>query len=332
MRRVLLLLVGLVTAVVFAAAQMGCEGGGDGDDDVTAADGEVKENAGEDGGGGEDCVPDCEGLECGDDGCGGSCGKCYTLEGAPDESLCLPSGLCTECGCGEKLCGLDPCGSTCGTCPGFYMCTEVGTCELDAASCTDKGFIMDSVSAKLKPADDGFSLFFRATHVHGELTKTLLLKVDTRGDMGGPSGPGEYTVHFKDFETGGLWLYATQQKGTDEEVLFAGGSGQIVIESLSAEGGLFKASLDGVVLQEAKVMDGSVVPLPGGQLWCLDGLTLEAQLAVTPSVCDEGQVGPKLGNTIANFQLRSCATGEMVDLYEFCGTVEALWIIATAGW
>ena len=43
------------------------------------------------------CVPQCDGKECGDDGCGGDCGDC-SLDGA-----CSPGGLCLDSCAG--LCG-----------------------------------------------------------------------------------------------------------------------------------------------------------------------------------------------------------------------------------
>ena len=60
------------------------------------------------------CAPSCAGSECGDDGCGGTCGTCP--EAAPD---CV-EGTCTvrcEPDCEDKECGDDGCGSTCGDCP-----------------------------------------------------------------------------------------------------------------------------------------------------------------------------------------------------------------------
>ena len=39
------------------------------------------------------CPPQCSGRECGADQCGGSCGNCFSLEGAVDNSLCMESGL-----------------------------------------------------------------------------------------------------------------------------------------------------------------------------------------------------------------------------------------------
>ena len=71
---------------------------------------------------GEAQLPDCQGKECGPDGCGGSCGDCA---GARNECL---DGLCT-CSpeCAGKKCGSDGCGGSCGTCPGNEECSG-GSC------------------------------------------------------------------------------------------------------------------------------------------------------------------------------------------------------------
>ncbi|MFH1532399.1 MAG: CotH kinase family protein [Pseudomonadota bacterium] len=75
------------------------------------------------------CVPDCEAKECGDDGCGGSCGVCINpcdpcgVEGGPweDPNLCMePEGVCaTVCCplcCDDLECVDDQCGGICGVC------------------------------------------------------------------------------------------------------------------------------------------------------------------------------------------------------------------------
>ena len=52
------------------------------------------------------CVPDCLGKQCGDDGCGGSCGECPTGQACQDDGTCL--GCTPECA--GKACGDDGCG------------------------------------------------------------------------------------------------------------------------------------------------------------------------------------------------------------------------------
>jgi hypothetical protein len=58
------------------------------------------------------CAPSCDGKNCGDDGCGGSCGSCNTISTCQD-------GVCTrKCqpACLQKECGDDGCGGSCGSC------------------------------------------------------------------------------------------------------------------------------------------------------------------------------------------------------------------------
>ncbi|MEC9072814.1 MAG: IPT/TIG domain-containing protein, partial [Myxococcota bacterium] len=84
-----------------------------------------------------DCTASCAGKECGDDGCGGSCGGC-------DIGLVCSGGQCVDGGCtpacASKECGDDGCGGVCGTCPqAAPVCGSSGLCEADCApSCEDK--------------------------------------------------------------------------------------------------------------------------------------------------------------------------------------------------
>ncbi|HOX46469.1 MAG TPA: lamin tail domain-containing protein [Myxococcota bacterium] len=71
------------------------------------------------------CTPDCTGRECGDDGCGGSCGSCVAPEVCDASGQCVPGGaglpgdLCTDdTQCAGGLCLMVTatdgyCGSTC---------------------------------------------------------------------------------------------------------------------------------------------------------------------------------------------------------------------------
>ena len=53
------------------------------------------------------CAPACEGKDCGDDGCGGSCGACAEGE-ACEEGACVTSGDCTPTTPPDEVCdGLD---------------------------------------------------------------------------------------------------------------------------------------------------------------------------------------------------------------------------------
>ena len=86
------------------------------------------------------CVPQCEDKDCGDDGCGGSCGACTEF---PNSYCGNTKCLCTI-DCFEKECGDDRCGGSCGTCPQGLYCSEDQTecvCqpECQGKDCGDDG-------------------------------------------------------------------------------------------------------------------------------------------------------------------------------------------------
>ena len=78
-----------------------------------------------------ECLPNCDGKTCGDDGCGRTC-KC---QNAGD--VCNPETKICECvpNCGGKVCGSDGCGGKCGEGCGYdQMCNADQTgCD----TCTD---------------------------------------------------------------------------------------------------------------------------------------------------------------------------------------------------
>ncbi len=74
------------------------------------------------------CLPQCDGQQCGDDGCGGSCGTCFTSGGGLAPELCLEDGTCCIQQCEGMLCGGDGCGGSCGKCAEFSECIE-GACH-----------------------------------------------------------------------------------------------------------------------------------------------------------------------------------------------------------
>lgn len=74
----------------------------------------------------EQCIPMCEGRECGSDGCGGVCGYCpygYLCKGGICVEYCVPD-------CTGKICGEDGCGGLCGECKENEFCAEDFTCVL----------------------------------------------------------------------------------------------------------------------------------------------------------------------------------------------------------
>ncbi len=95
------------------------------------------------------CTPDCTGKECGDDGCGGSCGVCGAGTKCVDGTCeCVPD-------CAGKACGDDGCGWSCGVCGAGTECNEQGLCVLVGCQpqCSEKECGDDSCGGTCWPGE-----------------------------------------------------------------------------------------------------------------------------------------------------------------------------------
>lgn len=80
--------------------------------------------------GGVCCAPDCNIKDCGDDGCGGSCGSC------PDAAPTCEQGKCVcQPDCLGKECGTDGCVGDCGQCSGEVEKCSAGKCMCKGPTC-----------------------------------------------------------------------------------------------------------------------------------------------------------------------------------------------------
>lgn len=77
------------------------------------------------------CVSECEDRECGDDGCGGSCGTC---KGCGYE---CQWGTCEFSACDDLECGDDGCGGSCGQCTQWPRSACTGGLCTCSPSCTE---------------------------------------------------------------------------------------------------------------------------------------------------------------------------------------------------
>ncbi|HIA01631.1 MAG TPA: hypothetical protein EYN06_06015 [Myxococcales bacterium] len=115
-----------VVALLFSALLMSCaaSGGGGGSTDSSDLGAPPDITQGDEG----ECTPDCDGKECGDDGCGNSCGECLG-----NGSVCTNGQCVVECvpDCGAKDCGDDGCSGSCGNCATGDNC-NAGVCETPA--------------------------------------------------------------------------------------------------------------------------------------------------------------------------------------------------------
>jgi agmatine/peptidylarginine deiminase len=79
------------------------------------------------------CTPNCSGKMCGDDGCGGTCGTCEAALSCVN-SQCIPAACNPKCD--GKVCGDDSCGGSCGDCSSGKVCDKFGQCVDDQSQCT----------------------------------------------------------------------------------------------------------------------------------------------------------------------------------------------------
>ncbi len=81
------------------------------------------------------CVPDCDGRDCGPDGCGDVCGVCTPeLECDEDLGQCFDPVVC-EPDCDDRECGSDGCGGDCGACGDDEICVDGQCVGEGGASC-----------------------------------------------------------------------------------------------------------------------------------------------------------------------------------------------------
>lgn len=81
------------------------------------------------------CVVQCQGKQCGDDSCGGECGKCNQSA----LSVCVDGAwICAvsdPTNCAGKQCGPDSVGGQCGQCPGGWTC-DGELCQPTGGGCS----------------------------------------------------------------------------------------------------------------------------------------------------------------------------------------------------
>lgn len=126
------------------------------------------------------CAPQCTGKQCGDNGCGGTCGTC------PGGAACSANGQCAcTPRCSGKVCGDDGCGGTCGMCPGTQACTPAGQCC--TPNCTGKACGVDGCGGLCGRCANAQACIMGACGTDNGLACVQRPDTcDTDGDCGGP--------------------------------------------------------------------------------------------------------------------------------------------------
>jgi hypothetical protein len=112
------------------------------------------------------CAPNCAGLACGDDGCGGSCGTCPTGEACVVGGTCqklAPTDLCKDVQCDPNAYCIEEDGKAACVCKLRWegtgkSCKDVDECKVDNGGCDENAFCANQMgAAPVCSCQDGFT-------------------------------------------------------------------------------------------------------------------------------------------------------------------------------
>jgi hypothetical protein len=279
--------------------------------------------------GGVCCMPECAGRDCGDDGCGGTCGAC-------EGGVCQEGGVCCMPDCTDRQCGDDGCGGGCGDCLFGTVCEE-GQCILP---CPELAFTSARTVASWKPIhgpDDPRGEFFYQDVTSEEFPMSVLrLEIRQYKGYDGPQGPGVYPFEVESYMDCAICVSLFDACTTEECARrMLATSGTLEITKMSGADGEFEGVLRDLRFQEAAIAtDWKTTLLSGRPLACLPEYPVgaeEVRLAVPQPECVTEGTGDLLDDNIADFELTNCL-GETRRLHDLCGQTKAMWIVLVTMW
>ena len=164
-----------------------------------------------------------------------------------------------------------------------------------------------------------------------------IIQISSLADWGGPTTTGTYSLEGINYADCGLCLLASincTDEGCEKTLYAEEGSVEISEIGFSI-GDRFTGRLDGVVFREVTIDQDTFTStlVEGGETWCLDGYEFSKEI-VDPSAetCAQDNINC-LGDSIPDYELLSCATGEMVSAHSLMDQFEkGLWMVLTASW
>ncbi|MEO1270376.1 MAG: hypothetical protein AAFX99_20005 [Myxococcota bacterium] len=155
----------------------------------------------------------------------------------------------------------------------------------------------------------------------------------------GPTEPGSYDLNGINYRDCGLCIVMRQ--GCDGQnpcqKVFYAEQGTVDITAIGEVGDRFTATLNQVVLDEVTI-DGQTfvsTKVADGETWLIDGLGFDQEIQAEPTFeadCESDEF-TCVGETVNDFSLQNCGTGEMTSLSEMLADGDkALWVVLTAGW
>ncbi|MDY0003224.1 MAG: hypothetical protein RBU30_18130, partial [Polyangia bacterium] len=195
--------------------------------------------------------------------------------------------------------------------------------------CDHTGFTFTSELASTK----SYGLAYQAYSSEAEPVDLLMVQIYT--EWNGPTTPGTYSLDNINYADCGLCLLVYAGCTTTEcEKTFYADAGSVLISSIGGLGSTFAATFQNVVFKEVTIDSGTWVstPVPGGDTWCMNGYGF-SQTVQDENAATCGQAGVNcVGETIPDFALQNCETGDFVDVYDMAAGAKALWFVGSHVW
>jgi hypothetical protein len=152
-------------------------------------------------------------------------------------------------------------------------------------------------------------------------------------------------VNYKDCGLCPLIMSECTERGACVKSYYAS-RGEIDIESMSDN--RFTATLRNLVFDHVTVNEGLSIPVEGGDQWCINDFQIDEEFmgdiphgggdpggggggGGTPTQCENPGLAC-VGETVSDFSLTNCGTGEQVSMQSHFAGAKAAWFVLTAGW
>lgn len=209
---------------------------------------------------------------------------------------------------------------------------DSSTPQPDAATgpCDYNGF---NAVTEIATYSQGF-LHYQAYNAEGFPTDRVSVQI--YDSFNGPTTPGSYTLEGStddNYETCGLCpLLYTYTTAGDPDKIFYADTGTVQISSIGAIGGTFAATFQNLIFREVTIDSGTFrsTPVPNGEEWCLNGYNFHEPIQDDSAVC--AQPGTCIGDSVNDFQMTSCETGNSVSAFSLMAGANALWLVGSHEW
>ncbi|MBI5498979.1 MAG: redoxin domain-containing protein [Deltaproteobacteria bacterium] len=192
----------------------------------------------------------------------------------------------------------------------------------------------NGISADTEIAGSGATLIEYRGYI-GTESPYQVLRVQIMGDNVGAVEPGVYDLAGTTFETCEVCVSVLAGCAVGPcAQFFYPLSGTVEITAVGDEGDHFAAHLSDLELAEFEILPDGIAtePLPGGEDWCIADYEFDLVAASThDAICARPTV-PCLGETLLDFSLESCATGELVPMSSLAAGNKALVFSMVTGW